>query len=157
MKNNKAVGFMILIIVVCVIISVSLLLKYFYFGRGGSKYGNRLEGIEAVEIKDERKSELAEKLKENKNVSDAKVTVTGKIIYIRMVFEAKSSLVDAQSLAVKTLEEFSEDEKNFYDISFTLVCEESDDDEGFRIMGSKNVNGSNLVWNNNNPVTKDEE
>ena len=43
-----------------------------------------------------------------------------------------------------------------YDIDFILTKEKSENDEGFTIMGAKNVNGSGLVWNNNTPI-KDEE
>ena len=50
---------MVLIIIACVGISAALLLKYFYFGNGGSKYGDRLDGIEAVAITDDKKIVLS--------------------------------------------------------------------------------------------------
>ena len=148
---------MLLIIIACVGVSVGLLLKYFYFGNGGSKYGDRLDGIEAVLIADDKKNEVANSLKEGKNVKDATVTVTGKIIYIRIAFEAGADLETSKSIAVKSLEQFSEDEKKFYDVHFTLVSDKNESSDGFTIMGSKNVNGTNLIWNNNNPVSDDGE
>mgnify|MGYP004626671507 CR=1 FL=1 len=156
-RNNKAICFMLLIIIACVGVSVGLLLKYFYFGNGGSKYGDRLDGIEAVLIADDKKNEVANSLKEGKNVKDATVTVTGKIIYIRIAFEAGADLETSKSIAVKSLEQFSEDEKKFYDVHFTLVSDKNESSDGFTIMGSKNVNGTNLIWNNNNPVSDDGE
>ena len=155
-RNNKAICFMLLIIIACVGVSVGLLLKYFYFGNGGSKYGDRLDGIEAVLIADDKKNEVANSLKEGKNVKDATVTVTGKIIYIRIAFEAGADLETSKSIAVKSLEQFSEDEKKFYDVHFTLVSDKADNSDGFTIMGAKNVNGTNLVWNNNNAVSDGE-
>lgn len=155
-RNNKAICFMLLIIIACVGVSVGLLLKYFYFGNGGSKYGDRLDGIEAVLIADDKKNEVANSLKEGKNVKDATVTVTGKIIYIRIAFEAGADLETSKSIAVKSLEQFSEDEKKFYDVHFTLVSDKTDNSDGFTIMGAKNVNGTNLVWNNNNAVSDGE-
>lgn len=147
---------MLLIIIACVAISVGLLLKYFYFGNGGSKYGDRLDGIEAVAISDDKKSEVVNSIKESKNVKDATVTITGKIIYIRIAFEAGADLETSKSIAVKSLEQFSEEEKKFYDVHFTLVSEKTDTNEGFTIMGAKNVNGTNLIWNNNNTVSDGE-
>jgi len=147
---------MLLIIITCVIVSVFLLLKYFYFGNGSSKYGDRLDGIENVMITDEKKMNVVNKLKEDKKVLDAKVTVTGKIIYIRIVFNAGTHLDDAKSIAVKSLEEFSDEEMKFYDLNFTLKSDATDSVDGFTIMGAKNVNGSNLVWNNNNAVSEEE-
>ena len=148
---------MLLIIIACTAISVGLLLKYFYFGNGGSKYGDRLDGIEAAIISDDKKSEVANSIKEGKNVKDATVTITGKIIYIRIAFEAGADLETSKAIAVKTLEQFSDEEKAFYDIHFTLVSEKNEASDGFTIMGSKNVNGTNLIWNNNNPVSDDGE
>lgn len=147
---------MLLIIIACIGVSIGLLLKYFYFGNGGSKYGDRLDGIEAVLIADDKKNEVANSLKEEKNVKDATVTVTGKIIYIRIAFEAGADLETSKSIAVKSLEQFSEDEKKFYDVNFTLVSDKTDNSDGFTIMGAKNVNGTNLVWNNNNAVSDGE-
>ena len=156
-RNNKAICFMVLIIIACIGISVALLLKYFYFGNGGSKYGDRLDGIEAVEINDTKKESLVNSIKEGKNVYDAKVEVSGKIIYIRIVFKAGADLTTSKAVAAKTLEQFSNDEKAFYDIHFTLVSAKNESSDGFTIMGSKNVNGTNLIWNNNNPVSDDGE
>ena len=78
-------------------------------------------------------------------------------IYIKINFNEKATLVEAQSIAVKSLEKFTEDEKKFYDFEFTLYQESTEQKEGFRIMGAKNVNGSNLVWNNNNATLSNVE
>ena len=147
---------MLLIIIACAAISVGLLLKYFYFGNGGSKYGDRLDGIEAAIISDDKKSEVVNSIKEGKNVKDATVTITGKIIYIRIAFEAGADLETSKSIAVKSLEQVSEEDKKFYDVHFTLISEKTDTNEGFTIMGAKNVNGTNLIWNNNNTVSDGE-
>lgn len=148
---------MILIIIACVGISAALLLKYFYYGNGGSKYGDRLDGIELVTISDDKKNSVVEDIKQRKNVKDAKVEVSGKIIYIRIAFNAGADLDTSKAIAVKTLEQFSDEEKAFYDIHFTLVSEKNEVSDGFTIMGSKNVNGTNLIWGNNNPVNDDGE
>lgn len=148
---------MILIIIACVGISAALLLKYFYYGNGGSKYGDRLDGIELITISDDKKNSVVEDIKQRKNVKDAKVEVSGKIIYIRIAFNAGADLDTSKAIAVKTLEQFSDEEKAFYDVHFTLVSEKNEVSDGFTIMGSKNVNGTNLIWGNNNPVNDDGE
>ena len=148
---------MLLIIIACLGISAALLLKYFYYGNGGSKYGDRLDGIELVTISDDKKNSVVEDIKQRKNVKDAKIEVSGKIIYIRIAFNAGADLDTSKAIAVKTLEQFSDEEKAFYDIHFTLVSEKNEVSDGFTIMGSKNVNGTNLIWGNNNPVNDDGE
>lgn len=148
---------MILIIIACIGISAALLLKYFYYGNGGSKYGDRLDGIELITVSDDKKNSVVEDIKKRKNVKDAKVEVSGKIIYIRIAFNAGADLDTSKAIAVKTLEQFSDEEKAFYDVHFTLVSEKNEASDGFTIMGSKNVNGTNLIWGNNNPVNDDGE
>lgn len=148
---------MILIIIACIGISAALLLKYFYYGNGGSKYGDRLDGIELITVSDDKKNSVVEDIKKRKNVKDAKVEVSGKIIYIRIAFNAGADLDTSKAIAVKTLEQFSDEEKAFYDVHFTLVSEKNEASDGFTIMGSKNVNGTNLIWGNNNSVNDDGE
>ena len=152
-RENKTLFILLMIALVCIIISFILLFKYFYFGNGQSKYGDRLKGIESVTITEEKKSDVKTFLEENEKVTSASVGITGKIVYIKINFTEKASLPEAESLAVKSLEKFSDEEKNFYDFSFTLYQEANENGDGFRIMGAKNVNGSNLVWNNNNATT----
>ena len=154
LKENKTLLILMFIAIVCIVVSIVLLFKYFYWGNGGTKYGSRLEGIENVEIKDDKKNSIASTISESDLVQSASVTVTGKRVDIRIVFEDKASLVDAQGVALKSLDNFTDEEKAFYDFEFTLKQLATEKADGFLIMGAKNVNGSNLVWNNNN-ITSD--
>lgn len=156
LKENRTLFILMIVAIVCIVISVILLFKYFYFGNGGSNYGDRLEGIENVRISDDKRNEVANKIQENSLVESATVNVTGKRIDIRMVFTEKASLVDAQGVALKSLDNFSDEEKGFYDFEFTLKKEATEKSDPFLIMGAKNVNGSNLVWNNNNSTSEEE-
>ena len=156
LKENRTLFILMIVAIVCIVVSVILLFKYFYFGNGGSNYGDRLEGIENVRISDDKRNEVANKIQENSLVESATVNVTGKRIDIRMVFTEKASLVDAQGVALKSLDNFSDEEKGFYDFEFTLKKEATEKSDPFLIMGAKNVNGTNLVWNNNNATTTTE-
>ena len=155
-KENKTLFTLMIIALVCIVISIILLFKYFYFGNGGTKYGDRLDGIENVEINKDRQNEIASKIEENDFVNNATILITGKRIDIRMVFVDKASLIDAEGVALKSLDNFSDEEKAYYDLEFTLKQEATEKTEGFLIMGAKNVNGSNLVWNNNNSTSEEE-
>ena len=155
-KENRTLFILMVVAIVCIILSIILLFKYFYFGNGGSNYGDRLDGIENVRINDDKQREVASKIEESNLVEHVDINIAGKRIDIRIVFGEKSSLVDAQGVALKALDNFSDDEKNFYDFEFTLKQNATDKTEGFLIMGAKNVNGLNLVWNNNNSTSEEE-
>lgn len=147
---------LMLIVLVCVITMGICLINYFYGSKESNPYGDRLEGIEDVEITSSRKSELEAKLEADEFISkDTSITVTGKIIYITIVFNDGITLVEAQGKAISILEEFSDEEKNFYDFHFTLKHESSESSEGFIISGAKNVHGTNVVWNNNIEVEEE--
>jgi hypothetical protein len=151
--ENKTLFILLVIALCCILVSIILLFKYFYFGNGATKYGDRLDGIEKVEITDDKENTVKSSIESNKLVDSASVDISGKIIYLKITFKETASLVEAESVAVKSLDNFSDDEKAFYDFEFTLYQAPTDKNEGFKIMGAKNVNGSNLVWNNNNATT----
>lgn len=106
------------------------------FVGGENKYGNRLDGISKVEITKDKKSEVTTKLKENDGVSDASIRVQGKIIYISIVFNNDVSLDNAKKIASGCLDNFSSEEKSFYDFGYFLT---QDSEEGFNITGTKHV------------------
>src|SRR5574344_2236699 len=133
-QRNKVLCTLFCVVVLCMVVSISLLFKYFYFGNGETKYGDRLDGIDAVTITDDRLTSLTSKYKDNSKISEASVTVTGKIVYFRFTFNSTASLVEAQSFAVKALDDFSDTEKAYYDFHFTLIEEASEKNEGFKIM-----------------------
>ena len=157
LKENRTLFILLTVAAACIVISTILLFKYFYFGNGGSKYGNRLDGIESVEIKKDKQEEVVSKIKEDKLVENATILITGKRVDIKIVFNDSTNLTDAKGVAVKSLDSFSDEEKSFYDFEYTLKQEATEKAEGFLIMGAKNVKGSNLVWNNNNSTTSSEE
>ena len=157
LQRNKVIIILTLIVLVCVVIMALCLLANFYGGNDGDKYGRRTEGIEKVEITSARQSEIESKLEADEFISNrTSIKIQGKIIYLRIVFEEGITLADAQAKAVTVLEEFSDEEKNFYDFHFTLKQASSETSEGFTIAGAKNVHGTNVVWNNNIEVEKEE-
>ena len=129
------------------------------------KYGNRLEGIEKYKISESRQKDFENNTANNDKVESTDIKITGKIIYITMQIKPGVTLIEAESIALKSLETFSEKEQSFYDFNITLKQDATDTSDGFIISGSKNKNGSGLVWNNNrqvasttdNPATEKED
>lgn len=152
-NEHRVFTILMAIAIVCLILVATVLIKCFYSGGNKGKYGDRLEGIEAVEINNSKISDIETKIRADQIVKSAKITITGKIVYFELNFSSETSLVEAQSVALKSLDNFSDEEKAFYDFHFTLKQESTAESDGFLIEGAKNRNGSGLVWNNNNPVT----
>ena len=149
-NENRTLFIILAVAVGCILISLILLLKYFYFGNGQSKYGDRLQCTKNTKIDDNRINDIKSSIQSDDKTTSININISGKIVYIKINFIDSVTLVDAQTIAVKSLEQFNDEEKKCYDFEYTLYQDSTEQKEGFRIMGAKNVNGTNLVWNNNN-------
>ena len=156
-QENKTLVVLMAIAIICIIVSTILLFKYFYFGNGGTKYGSRLDGIETVTINEEKQNNIKTTIESNELVKSAKVSVTGKIVYIKITVTSEATMQDAENAAIKSLDNFSDEEKSFYDFQFTIEQKADEKTEGFLNTGAKNVNGTNLIWGNNNAVKETTE
>lgn len=154
-SNNRVLIVLASIILICCIIMLGVCYKFF-FGANTSSYGDRLESIENLPLKEEDKKKIIEKIEENETVKSTEVYTSGKIIKIRIEFE-NTSLEKAKEIAGKTLEVISEEYQKNYDLQYTLISPKTENDNGFTIMGAKNINRTLIIWNNNTPVENNKE
>lgn len=149
--ENRILFVLFIITFICVCVILGVIVKYF-FGVTKSNYGERLEGIENVQITDTLKNDFLASMKEDTTIKDISFESKGKIVYIYITFHEGISLVEAQGKALASLQKFEQNYLDFYDFHFTLKSDATENGGGFLIMGAKNVNGSGLVWNNNTPL-----
>lgn len=146
-KENKvlfALSIIILISLICIGVG---LISYFY-SEDGDKYGNRLDGIENYPISDNIDDDI--KSLYESGVQTLNVDIRGKVIYIIMDVTAGVSKADAQSMAVRALEKFTDEQKSFYDISFLITCKGiTEETTMYPMQGMKNSENSQIVWTNN--------
>ena len=155
-KEHRIFMILMAIVIVCIVLIATVLIQCFYVGNGSNKYGNRLENSENYNITEERINDSESKLLTTEKVKKAEIKITGRIVYIDLLFVEGVGLVEAQSIALKTLEDFNENESKYYDFNFTLKQEATEQSDGFLISGAKNKNGNGLIWNNNREVTKED-
>ena len=145
-QNNRVFVILMGVATICLIIILVVLLIYFTGQRGGNLWGNRLTGIEAVQINDNRLREIETTLAESAIVERASLRIIGRIIFIN-VFLEDASPADAQELANDILEFFSEDELAFYDLHFAFTKDIEDlDDSPFPIMGMLKSTNRVISW-----------
>ncbi len=155
LKEHRIFTMLMAIVVVCLVLIITVLINVFYMGNGSNKYGNRLEGIENVQISDSRQSDFENNIANNEKVKKVDIRVQGKIVYITMQIEPGVKIEEAKGIALKALDEFSDEEKAFYDFNFTLKQNSTENSDGFLISGARNKNGTGLIWNNNRIVEKE--
>ncbi len=153
--ENRVLFVLFITVIVCIFIIIGVCVKYF-FGSSDSSYGERLEGIEKVEVTNDIKNNYLNKMKEDTSIKDVSILNKGRIIYITLNFNEPTTLIEAESKALSSLENFDENYQAYYDFNITLKQDESSTSSGFLIMGAKNANGTGLSWNNNTEVNNGE-
>ena len=156
--QENSILFVLLFILIACIIAISVVVVTYFVGDSSSKYGDRLEGIEDYPFEEDTQNEIISKIKENEIVEDVTIRVSGKIIYITITFAPETTLVEGQSIALSSLDYFSEETLSFYDLEYMIKADATEETEGFQIIGAKNVSGTGgIVWNNNTQIDTDED
>ena len=154
--NNRIYCILMGISLFCIILIAGVFVMIFVNQTNTNVYGNRLAGIENVEINSEKQKEIVDFLEEQKIVDKASINIKGKIMYIT-VYLNTIKVDDAQSIAIKSLDKLTEDEKNFYDINYTFTKEaqkeenneenkESAEEKAFVMMGYKKSDKTIISW-----------
>ena len=145
-------GIVLLCMIAMGIFAISL-----FFKSDKDKYGDRLNNVKDVKVTEKMKDTIIAEANKDNNVLDTNVHVSGKIIYITLYLDGVSSVLEAEGKAINPLNAISEDVQKKYDIQFILIQEKTEKTPEIKIMGSKNVLGNGLVWNNNTDFTESEE
>lgn len=146
-KNNRVYSILMIISIICIVAILVGVVLYFLGQTSKDKYGNRLDGIESVEIKDDKITEIEKKITEKELVKSAEVVIKGKLIYVTIVLK-NGTHVDGESIAQSSLELFSEEEKVFYDIQYIVDNEDESTEENFPVMGYIKAGNSVIKWTN---------
>jgi len=155
-QENSVLLVLLMILLAC-LIAISIVVVTYFVGDSSTKYGERLDEIDKHPFSEKDQKELITKLENEKAINKVSIRISGKTIYVNIKFLEGITLVEAESKATKSLEYFSEDILSFYDIEFLISADDSKDQEGFKIIGSRNVSGTGgIVWNNNT-IMDDEE
>ncbi len=141
-KNNRIYCILMGVSIFCLALIAVLGIVYFVNQTKNDKYGDRLNGIESVQITDDHINEMVSEIEKNELVEKASISVKGKIVYITVTLK-DGKRQDAEGIAVKSLSGLTEDEKAFYDVSFAFTKNE---DETFPILGYKKSEATIISW-----------
>ncbi len=145
-KENKIavlfVGVILLIILVFFIMIFPL-----YSSRSGSDYGNRLDGIEEVAIKDDTNDAIESYFKDTGKVEKVSTNLKGKLYNIVVNVSEGVDINEVINLAPEALSNFDEDQLKYYDFQIFITAKV---DEGTKtVVGYKSKNSENVIWTNN--------
>ena len=149
---KKIFGFIkrhIILFVLCLAAFVVLIIMLIAFLKmavnTSGKYGNRLDGIKEVEISKSELKDISSKLEEKEEVSKASSRIQGKIIYFDVYFTKETTLDNAKKICSDIINEFEDDDKDFYDFSF-VITQDGDNDDKWSSAGSRNSGSDSISW-----------
>lgn len=146
-KRNRVYSILMLISLVCIVSILAGVIVYFIGQTSKDKYGNRLDGIESVQIKKDKISEIENKITENELVSSTNIDIRGKLIYVDIVLKTGKH-TDSEAIAQASLELFTKEEKEFYDIQYIVENSDKEITENFPVMGYIKAGNSVIKWTN---------
>lgn len=140
-KNKKMV--MALLVILIIIILLLLLYNIIFGGNDGDAYGNRLDGISAVEIKNDENEKMKSEINDLAEVNKVSYNIKGRLLKVIIEYNDNVELQTAKDIASKVLDYYQDDQKSYYDIEVFLTANNND---AYPTIGYKNKNSEGFVW-----------
>lgn len=146
-KGLAIVGGLTLLLLIILFIICSKMI----FSTGKTEYGDRLNNIVKIEKKvlDDAKTAI----ENEKEVEKASIRTQGKIIYTLITVSKDTKKDRAKEIAKKSLENYSEEIMECYDVEFLITQEPILNDEGvdsaYTIVGTKHPDNDYISWTKN--------
>ncbi len=139
-KHTVIVGIICLVLIIFVFV-----VKFTFFPNEGTAiYGDRLDGIEEVEIKEDQQEEIKTNLEDREEVSSASVSIAGRILNVIITVNDDVSLDTAKSLTDSIDSALEEDQKDYYDTQ--VFVQKTNDDASFPIIGYRHQDNDTYTW-----------
>lgn len=144
-KKNLAL-FIVFVLTLILLIFICIIFIGLLRGNSSDNYGNRLEGIEDVEISKEVYESVEKEVMETELAEEISTRLQGKIVYTTIILKKDVNSMKAKELAENTLDNYDEEQLGFYDFSFFLKWKGEDSDTV--ITGNKHHNLDSITWVN---------
>lgn len=154
-KKHKFTTFIILIFIIGVVI-IHYLFNLFFINSGKPEYGNRLDGIEAVELVEKDLSTVKDSIKKNSTVKNVNINVSGRTLDIVITVDDKLSLKDAKKIGQESYASLSDKQVEYYSVQ-VFIKKDAEQQNNFPIIGYKQKGTKTLVWTKDREVTKTNE
>ena len=142
-KNNKltVITFIICVIFVIIVFAVKLT---FFPDEAKAIYGDRLDGIEEVEITSKEQDNIISKLEEKAKIKKAEVDIKGRIINVIITVNDDVEVNSAKALTTTITDTLEEDQRSYYDIQ--VFIKKDNDDARYPIIGYKHQDKDSFSW-----------
>lgn len=142
-KNNKVtvVAFIICVIFVILVFAIKLT---FFPNEGTAIYGDRLDGIEEVEITDDEQDKIISSLEGKDEVKKVETDIKGRTLNVLITVNDDVELDPAKALTSSITDTLDKEQLGFYDIQ--VFISKDNDDARFPIIGYKHQDKDEFSW-----------
>ena len=158
MRFVKEHKFTVFVIILFILVVVLLYFSYNLFFTNGGKpeYGNRLDGIEEVEITKADQEKMESEIKKDKGVTNVSFDISGRTLNIVITVGNDVSVDDAKKIGNNSYASLNEKQIRFYAIQVFIKKEDSAKNN-FPIIGYKQKEEKDVSWTKNRAVTSTDE
>ena len=142
-KNNKLVVITFIICVIFVILVFAIKLTFFP-DEGRAIYGDRLDGIEKVEITDDNANDVIKSLEDLDTVKEASTDIKGRVLNVLITVNDDVDLETAKGLTTTITDNLEKKQTSYYDIQ--VFISKDNDDASFPIIGYKHQDKDAFSW-----------
>ncbi len=143
-KKNKLLTIFLILIIISIIL-VAILLMQLIGGNKKGEYGDRLNGIEKVEITSDTKNQLEKEIANEDLVTKVKYDLKGRLINIILNVKDEKEIDSIKEIGNKILSYFDEEQLSYYDIQI-LVNSDNEESEKYPIIGYKHKTRDTINW-----------
>ena len=134
----------ILLLTLILLVFISIIFVKLLMGNSGNKYGNRLEGMDNIKISSETYDGVETEVMDTGFATEVSTRLQGKIVYTTIILKSDTSVNKAKEIAHNTLDNYTEEERLFYDFSYFLKWEGEESDKV--ITGNKHHDLDSIAW-----------
>ena len=145
-KENK-IAVLFFTVVILIILVLFLMIYPLYSTRSGDEYGDRLDGIKDVALKDSVNDDIEKYFEDTGKTKTVKANLKGKLYNIYIKVNDDVDVNEIADLSANIFSNFDEDQLKFYDIQIFIVNENVENPK--TIVGYKNKKSENFIWTNN--------
>ena len=142
-KNNKLTVITSIICLVFVILVFAIKLTFFP-NEGTAIYGDRLDGIEEVEITDDEQDKIISSLEGKDEVKKVETDIKGRTLNVLITVNDDVELDPAKALTSSITDTLDKEQLGFYDIQ--VFISKDNDDARFPIIGYKHQDKDEFSW-----------
>lgn len=143
-KKNKYTLIVIVAFILIMIIGAKAM-ELFFPNTGKAVYGNRLDGIEEVRIKDSKMEQVLAEMKEDAAITDIDQETRGRLVSFIITVSDEVGLDVAKSFADRAIASFDDNQKAYYDFQ-VLIQKANKELLDFPIIGYRHHNNTVFVW-----------